>query len=61
MFIIPVILIAVIVYALYKMNENKNSDAPPKGSSPKDIIDERYAKGEINTEQYKELLENLKK
>ena len=49
--IIPVLIFVVIVYFLIG---NRNL------KSPKDILNERFAKGEISKEEYEEALKTLK-
>lgn len=53
MWLVPLLLVLAVFYFA---NENKK-DKP----SPKDILDKRYANGEIDTKEYKERLEELKK
>ena len=60
--IIPIIIIAIIVFAVYKLMQNKNiKDIGTKDSSL-DILNERFARGEISEEEYNskknELLNN---
>jgi len=48
------LLVALIVYLFSKEKETKNSSAI-------DILEKRYANGEIDEEEFKTKLENLKK
>jgi putative membrane protein len=54
MWLIPVLLIIVIIYFLKDNNQDKSPSA-------QDILDRRYANGEIDTEEYKEKSDALKK
>lgn len=54
--IIPLIVIGAIIY--FFVNQ-KNSDNGTSKSA-QDILDERYAKGEINEEEYQEKRDTLK-
>lgn len=49
--IIPILIFALIIYLIVG---NKNQ------KSPKDILDERFAKGEISKKEYEEALKVLK-
>ncbi|WP_010233683.1 SHOCT domain-containing protein [Clostridium arbusti] len=52
MMLVPIILIAIIVYAIIKLK-----DHPSHGDNNNralDILNERYARGEINEEEYKQ-------
>ena len=53
---IPLLLIVGIIYFL---NENNRKDDRKKELSAKEIIDMRLARGEINKEEYAELLKAL--
>jgi len=65
MMIIPIILIAVVIYVIYNQgqkNNGKGKDIEFKDNSM-DILSERFARGEINEEEYnskKKLLANHK-
>jgi putative membrane protein len=50
-----IIVLGIVVYRLMKGQPEKNS-----GKTPRDILDERYAKGEIDAEEYQERKNNLK-
>lgn len=53
--IIFFILIGIVVYALVQKNSDNKSE-----KNAQDILDERYAKGEIDEQEYKEKCKNLK-
>lgn len=57
--IIPIILLALIGIALYMVWKNKKGDHKDQSSSALDILDMRYAKGEIDEEEYKNMKKNL--
>jgi len=48
------IVLIIVVYRLFKGEPDTN-----KEKSARDILDERYAKGEIDADQYKEQKQNL--
>jgi putative membrane protein len=50
-----IIVLGIVVYRLMKGQPEKNSE-----KTPRDILDERYAKGEIDAEEYQERKNNLK-
>ena len=56
MWLIPVLLVIVIIYFLKETNKGEE-----KHSSAQDILDKRYANGEIDTKEYKEKSDALKK
>jgi putative membrane protein len=56
MWLLPVLLVIVVIYFLKDNNQDKG-----KSSSAQDILDRRYANGEIETEEYKEKSNALKK
>lgn len=60
MFLIPIILIVIVIYAVYKLNEDKK-DSLGQNKTPEAILDERYAKGELTLEEYQQIKENLRK
>lgn len=52
MMIIPIILIGVVIYVIYNQGQKNNGkDVGFKGNSL-DILNERFARGEINEEEY---------
>ncbi len=51
-----VILVIVLVLSLSK---SRSSSAPSSSSAPKQILDDRYARGELTTEEYRERLTAL--
>jgi putative membrane protein len=57
------IAIVVIAYLIYRLIKSEKILAPSKVSltSAADILDERYAKGELTREQYLQMKEDLKK
>ncbi len=61
--IIWLIAIIVVAYFIYKLIKNEKILAPtrPTIRSAEDILDERYAKGELTREQYMQMKEDLKK
>ncbi|UPT78484.1 hypothetical protein MN086_04875 [Sulfurovum sp. XGS-02] len=56
MWFIPVLLVVLLIYFL---KETAKGEA--KNSSAQDILDKRYASGEIDTKEYKEKSDALKK
>jgi len=56
MWFIPILLVIIVIYFL-----KENSKGEGKHSSAQDILDKRYASGEIDTEEYKEKSNVLKK
>ncbi|MBK5241942.1 MAG: SHOCT domain-containing protein [Clostridium sp.] len=62
--IIPIIIIAIVVFAIYKLFQNKNIKDVRTRDNSLDILNERFARGEINEEEYnskKNALSNNKK
>jgi len=57
------IAIIVIAYLVYRLIKNEKILAPSKVStkSAADMLDERYARGELTREQYLQMKEDLKK
>lgn len=56
--------VVVIAYLIYKLIKSEKILAPSKTVSSKsaeDILDERYAKGELTREQYMQIKEDIKK
>lgn len=56
MWFIPILLVIIVIYFI-----KENSKGEGKHSSAQDILDKRYASGEIDTEEYKEKSNALKK
>ena len=54
-----VVLIA-IAYVIYRLIKSDKNVVPSKTLSAKEILDERYAKGELTREQYTQMKEDLK-
>ncbi len=50
-------LAVLLVRALFQPNRSRGTDTPP---TPRQILDQRYARGEITREQYHSMLEDLK-
>ena len=57
--IIWLIIIIIIVYFVYKQLKSERVHAPARSAG--DLLDERYAKGELTREQYMQMKEDLKK
>jgi putative membrane protein len=57
------IFLIVVAYFVYKLIKSEKILAPKKPliQSATDIVDERYAKGELTREQYMQMKEDLKK
>ena len=53
MMIIPIILIAVVIFVIYKQSQNNNNikDIDTRNNAL-DILNERFARGEIDEEEY---------
>ena len=50
--IIPLVLIVIIAIAIYMIASNKKENNKISSSSALDILNERFAKGEIDEEEY---------
>ncbi len=48
-----------IVWAVRRSGTGSYNNLPPSGPSAKEIAQMRYARGEINREQYQQLLDDL--
>jgi putative membrane protein len=58
--LIWLIFLIVVAYFVYKLIKSERILAPPS-SSAENILDERYAKGELTREQYMQMKGDLKK
>lgn len=56
MWFLPVLLIILVIYFL-----KESSKSERKNSSAQEILDKRYANGEIDIEKYQEMSKELKK
>jgi putative membrane protein len=56
MWFIPILLVLIVIYFL-----KENSKIQRDNSSAQDILDKRYANGEIDTEEYQQMSDALKK
>jgi putative membrane protein len=52
-------LVWLVVWAVRRSGAGSYNGVPMTGQSPKEIAQQRYARGEINREQYQQLLEDL--
>ncbi len=52
-------LVWLVVWAVRRSGTGGYTGNPPAGLSPKEIAQQRYARGEITREQYQQLLEDL--
>lgn len=61
--LIWLIFLIVVAYFVYKLIKSERILAPSRSAekSAENILDERYAKGELNREQYMQMKEDLKK
>jgi putative membrane protein len=61
--LIWLVIIIVVAYLVYKLIKTEKIFAPQKSSikTAADILDERYAKGELTREQYMQIKEDIKK
>ena len=55
MWLIPILLVIIIFYVLNENNKGKNEE-----TSAQDLLDKRYAKGEIDEEEYEKKSKHLK-
>jgi hypothetical protein len=53
--------IAVIAYLVYRLIKDERILAPAARKNAEDILDDRYAKGELTREQYAQMKEDIKK
>jgi putative membrane protein len=56
MWFIPILLVLIVIYFL-----KENSKSQGDNSSAQDILDKRYANGEIDTAEYQQMSDALKK
>lgn len=56
MWVLPILFVLLVFYFLKENNQSKD-----EYSSAQDILDKRYAKGEIDTQEYEERSNVLKK
>ena len=52
MMIIPIILIGVVIYIIYNQNQKNNDKDNGLNDNSLDILNGRYARGEINEKKY---------
>ncbi len=52
-------LVWLVIWAVRRSGTGNFPGNPPAGTSPKEIAQMRYARGEITREQYQQLLEDL--
>jgi putative membrane protein len=57
------VVLIVIAYLIYRLIKSEKGVVPQEaiGKSKADILDERYAKGELTREQYMQMKKDLKK
>jgi putative membrane protein len=58
--LIPLVVLLVIVLSVYMINRNKHNENRGSKESALDILDKRYANGEIDEEEYLNKKEQLK-
>jgi len=58
--IVIFVIIVVLIYLVLKEDQNKRIKSEP-GKSAEKLLDERYARGEISTDEYQEMKEEMKK
>ncbi len=54
-------IILLIVYGIRRLSHNAGSATSSQKSTAREILQERYARGEITREQYQQMLEDLSK
>lgn len=54
-------LILLIIWAIRRLSHGSSSAVTPPKPTAKEILQERYARGEITREQYQQMLEDLSK
>lgn len=56
MWLFWILLIALLVWGLYRLVASRRSGSPPEGAAPHEtpleVLERRYAEGEITTEEY---------
>ena len=52
MMIIPIILIGIVIYIIYNQKQKNNDKDNGFNDNSLDILNERYARGEINEKRY---------
>lgn len=57
MWILLIVVIGMVVYVLVKSSDQQRSSKP--GEDPLDIVQQRYAKGEITKEDYEQMKHDL--
>lgn len=60
MFIFWILIIVVAVLLVKSLFNNNDSISDDRSTSAKKILDERYARGEINQEQYNLMLKDIR-
>ena len=56
-----ILVIALVAYLVgWRPQGNQALFSPPTDQSPREILDERYARGEISKEEFKQMREDLK-
>lgn len=60
LFIFKIIVLAIVVYIIYRIVKKKDLIGNIKSNKSLDILDERLAKGEITDEEYKRVKSILK-
>ena len=60
LFIFKIIVLAIVVYIIYRIVKKKGVISNIKSNKSLDILDERLAKGEITEEEYKRVKSILK-
>ncbi len=53
------ILIGVVVLIVWAVKRFTGNNIPPSNQSPREILQARYARGEINREQYQQMLQDI--
>jgi putative membrane protein len=61
MWVFWVVVVALIAYLIIRAAGSSGSGTGGGGDSPEAILKRRYAKGEINKEQYEQMLQDLRR